>query len=53
MRCVFFLFCAAMFSFVNTTPLIAQGAQYSCSVVHFLNSDNDREFERINRDKKF
>jgi hypothetical protein len=53
MRLIITIALAGMINLIGATQLLAQVAQYSCSVVHFLNSDNDREFERINRDKKF
>lgn len=53
MRLMFTIALAGMINLIGATQLLAQVAQYSCSVVHFLNSDNDREFERINREKKF
>lgn len=53
MQIVRYLFLANLIALVNTAQSLAQNAQYTCSVVHFLNSEGDKEFERINREKEF
>ena|SRR6056297_3282848 len=53
MQIIRYFVLASVIALVNTVQSFAQNAQYTCSVVHFLNSENDKEFARINREKEF
>lgn len=53
MRIISYFILASLIALINTAQSFAQNSQYTCSVVHFLNSEGDKEFERINREKEF